>query len=703
MHTANGLSSKVTTTHQAKLAYIYIRQSSLSQLTRHTASTELQYELVERVATLGWPRERIQVIDDDLGKSGTSAEHRSGFQRLIAEIGLARVGLVASIDASRLARNNRDWYHLLELCALFGTVIADGEQLYDPALYHDRLLLGLSGIMSEVELHHIKMRLHAGERHKAERGELRQGLPVGLERQRDSQVILHPDAEIQARLQLVFEKFEELGSARAVMRYLQQAGLPLPTRPPNGPGPHEVVWQPARASRVLAILHNPAYAGAYVYGRTSAEPTLRANGQPRRGQVRRPMSQWPVCLPNVYPAYISWEQYLRNQARLLENQNRYQQERHGVPRKGQALLQGIILCGRCGARMRLRYSGPQGEYPVYECTLAHHQYGQPRCQEVRALRVDAEIERLLLHALEPDKVALAVAAYAQAEREADGLQRQWQLRVERATYEVERAQRQYQLVEPENRLVARSLEQQWEEKLRAREAVEEAYQQWRTHQQKTITNSDREEILRLGEDLPSVWHAPTTTNADRKQILRLVIQAVVVDSKREPGQVWCRIIWQTGAMSEYTFRRNTSSYSQHPQRATLQQRVCELHGLQKLDAEIAAVLNTEGFRTARGRSFSSDLVWLLRHHWQIPTVKANGTAQNPGQWPDGTYSVEGVAAAVGVIGGTVYKWIREGRLQGQQLTKGMPWKIGVTEEQLQALQDYVQKVRRIKRSKKEVV
>ena len=353
--------------------------------------------------------------------------------------------------------------------------------------------------------------------------------------------------------------------------------------------------------------------------------------------------------------------------------------------------------------MRLRYSGPQGEYPVYECTLAHHQYGQPRCQEVRALGLDVEIERLLLQALEPDKVALALAAFAQAEREAENLQRQWQLRVERAKYEVERAQRQYQLVEPENRLVARSLEQQWEEKLRALEAVEDAAQRWQTQQQKIITNSDKEEILRLGEDLPQVWHASTTTNADRKQLLRLVIQAVVVDSKREQGQVWCRIIWQTGATSEYTFRRDTHSYNQHPQREALQQRVRDLNALQKLDAEIAAVLNAEGFRTARGRNFSSDLVWLLRHQWQIPTVKVNGTEHNPLQWPDGTYSVEGVAAAVGVIVGTVYKWVREGRLHGQQLTKGMPWKINVTEEQIEALKAYVQKVRRIKRSKKEVV
>ena len=444
----NGLPAKVTTSHQAKMAYVYIRQSSLSQVTRHPMSTDLQYRLVERVHALGWPPDRVQVIDDDLGYSGASADQRFGFQRLLAEISLARVGLVTSFDASRFAQNNSDWYHLLELCALFGTLIADSEQLYDPRLYHDRLLLGLSGIMSEAELHHIQMRMHAGEQYKAERGELRQALPVGLERQRDGQVLLHPDAESQARLQLVLEKFDELGSAHAVMRYLQRQGLPLPTRPLVGPAPHDVVWQPASTSRVLAILHNPAYAGAYVYGRRTSNPAHRPRGHPHSGQVWRPRGQWPVCLLEHYPASIPWEQYVQNQTRLQDNQNRYQQDRHGVPRKGQALLQGLTVCGRCGARMSLRYSGPQGEYPVYACTRDQQQYGQPRCQEVRAVQLDAAIAQLFLQALEPDNIQVALAACAEAEREATGLQRQWQLRRERAQYEVDRARRQYHLVEP---------------------------------------------------------------------------------------------------------------------------------------------------------------------------------------------------------------------------------------------------------------
>jgi DNA invertase Pin-like site-specific DNA recombinase len=364
MNPVAAMVSTVTTAHPAKLAYVYVRQSSLSQVMHHGESTELPYRLVDRAVALGWPRERVQIIDDDLGNSATSAEQRLGFQQLLAEIGLARVGMVLSLDAWRLARNNSDWHQLVERCALFGTLIADGEQLYDPRRYHERLLLGLSGMMSEAELHQLKLRLPAGERQKAERGELRQPLPAGLERQRDGRVLLPPDPEVQARLRLVFDQFEERGSARAVLRYLQHPDLPLPTRPRRGPAPQAIGWPPASAQRVLAILHNPAYTGTYVDGRSTTDPLRHRAGHPHRGSVRRPAAQWPVGRQGAYPAYLSGEQYLHNQVRLQDNQNRYEAEHPGAPRRGPALLPGLVICGRCGARMRLRYAGLQGQYPV---------------------------------------------------------------------------------------------------------------------------------------------------------------------------------------------------------------------------------------------------------------------------------------------------------------------------------------------------
>lgn len=684
----------ITTTHRAKLAYVYVRQSSLGQVTRHGESTDLQYHLVDRAVTLGWPRERVVTIDEDLGKSGASADQRLGFQRLIAEIGLAHVGLVLSLDASRLARNNSDWYQLLELCSVFGTLIADTERVYDPHTYHDRLLLGLSGMMSEAELHQLRQRLQAGEWNKAARGELCLPLPVGLVRLPGGEVSLHPDDEVQARIRLVFDRFRALGTAKAVVRSLREANLPLPARPLRGPAPHPLLWQPARASMVLGILKNPAYAGAYVYGRHTYDPTRRQPGRPSTGIIHRPIEQWPILLQDRYPAYISWDTFLANQAQLASNQSCYVKEARGVPRKGQALLQGIAICGRCGAHMGLHYSGPAGDFPVYKCVAAQREEGAARCQEVRALGLDAEIERLVLEALVPDKLALALAALEQLEQEDAALRHQWALRLERARYEAERARRQYDAVEPENRLVARSLERQWEEALRRLEHMEQAAQAQHRQQQGVVTAENRRAILDLGEDLPALWHAPSTTAADRKQLLRLIVKEVILDQTRARGKVWFQMNWQTGAITQHWLVRHVHAYPEHAELEVLQDRVRALNAEQKLDAEIAAILNAEGFRTARGGPFTSNIVWIVRKQWDIPTVNP---ASNPERWPDSAYSIHSAAAAIGVFPGTIYQWLYHGLLHGEQIAKGLPWKIYLTDEQIIALRDYVTRVRRLPR------
>jgi DNA invertase Pin-like site-specific DNA recombinase len=688
MMTISGEMSKVSTERRAKLAYVYVRQSSVSQVHRHVESTDLQYHLVERAVHLGWPREQVRTIDDDLGKSGASAEERLGFQHLLAEIGLAKVGLVVSLDASRLARNNGDWYQLLELCSLFGTLIADSERLYDPRAYHDRLLLGLSGMMSEAELHQLKLRLHAGEWHKAERGELPLPLPAGFARTREGEVILNPDEEVQARIRLVFAKFRELGTAKAVVRYLRHHQLPVPTRPLLGPAPHEILWRPATSSRIIGILKTPAYAGAYVYGRSTHLPERRKPGRPSTGIIRLPIDKWPVVLHNRYPAYLTWDEFLGIQKQLASNQARYRTGQTGAPRKGLALLQGIAVCGRCGARMRLRYSGEHGDFPVYTCMYAHNQMGEPRCQEVRALGIDAEIERILLDALAPDKLAIALATLGQLEAEEAALRKQWDLRRERAHYEAERARRQYDVVEPENRLVARTLERLWEEKLRACEQLEQDYQGWLRQHQIVVSAEDRRDILALGEDLPALWHAATTTAADRKQILRLLIDSVILDQHREHGKVWFQINWQTGAVSEHWLVRRVRSYQDYAHLDLVQQRIRELNAAQRMDDEIAAILNNEGLRTARGEAFTGPLVWLLRKKWGIAPIRVKATPTHPMRWDDGTYSVHGAAAVLGVYLGTIYHWLLTGRLKGVQLTKGMPWQIPLTDEQISELREY---------------
>jgi DNA invertase Pin-like site-specific DNA recombinase len=652
--------------------------------------------LVNRAVDLGWPRERITVIDDDLGKSGASGTERQGFQRLIAEISLGKAGLVLSLDASRLARNNRDWHQLLELCSIFGALIADGERLYDPGAYHDRLLLGLSGIMSEAELHQLRQRLHQGELQKAARGELRLPLPAGLARGPAGEITLNPDEEVQARVRLVFSFFQTLQSANAVMKELRRHDLALPVRPLQGTAPHQVVWVPPNSTRVLAILKNPSYAGAYVYGRRRQDPLRRRSDGTRSGTVAVPVNEWAVCLHDAHPGYISWEEYMANLKRLASNASLHPASKPGAPRKGMALLQGIAVCGRCGGLMGLRYSGPQGEYPVYTCRFDQQHDGSPLCQEVRALPVDAVVERVLLEALAPDQVELAVAAVGELEAQGKQLDQQWILKRERARYEAERAQRQYNAVEPEDRLVARSLERAWEERLRQLEAVEQAYDAWRRERPATLGDAERAEVMVLAQDLPQVWQAATPQ--ERKRILRLVVREVILDQKREPGLVWLQVCWQTGAVSEHRLQRRVHSYRECATSDLLERRIRELNAQGKMDHEIAAQLNAEGIMSARGVPFEYRNVHLLRKHWNIPTVKINGVEHNPPRWPDGSYSVQGAAVALGVTVDQVYRWLYKGRLQGHQLTKGQPWQITLHSKEIRVLRA---KSRRTNRSKKE--
>jgi len=691
--------TKITDTHRAKLAYVYIRQSTPGQLLHHRESTTRQYELVARAVALGWPAPRVQIIDEDLAQSGAYAAQRMGFQHLLAELSLGRVGLVLSLEATRLARNSADWYRLLDLCSIFGAIIADAEFVYDARQYHDRLLLGLAGMMSEAELHHLHLRLHEGQRHKAERGALALPLPAGLERLRSGEVVLHPDEEVQARLWLVFTTFDRLGSARAVAQYLRQHALTLPTRPHQGPPPWPIVWVGAKTNGVLNILQNPAYAGAYVWGKSTTDPARRTPGVAHSGVVRLPPEQWQVCLPNTYPAYITWEQFTTTQQRLRANQYTYREAQPGAPRLGQALLQGIALCGRCGARLWVRYRGARGERPGYVCNTNAIELGEPRCQEVNAADVDPLVEALLLQALEPDKLALAVEAFAHLTRERAGLNHQWQLRLERARFDAERAKRQYDAVEPENRLVARNLERHWEAKLRAVEAVERDYHQWQGQHTTVLSPADRQAILALGQNLPALWHAATTTPADRKRITRLVVREVILDRTRAPEQVWLQINWQTGAMTQHWVPRHITRYGERVDVEQLRQRLHALKATGMQDQAIAVRLSTEGFSTGTGGPFTRGIVWSLRKRWSIGAMRPARHQSMQRQWSDGSYTLAGVADLIGVHIRTVHTWIARGMLVPSQVYKGGPVKIALPEEQIRALRDYVARVRRPHRTR----
>lgn len=687
---------RLTPARRAKFAYIYVRQSSVGQVKHHQESTELQYRLVDRAVGFGWPRERVRVIDDDLGKSGGGQAERHGFRRLIAEIGLGNAGLVVSFDASRLARNNRDWHQLLELCSIFGVLIADGERLYDPGAYHDRLLLGLSGIMSEAELHQIRMRLHQGALQKAARGELRTPLPAGLAQDRFGQVALTHDEEVQARIHLVFAKFRELGSARAVMRYLRHNELHLPVRPLIGPAPHELVWREATSARVRDVLHNPAYAGAYIYGRRMVNGRGGIGGGP--ASVKVPVGQWKVCIPSAHPGYISWEEFMANQQRLDDNRNDYAAGRRGAARKGVALLQGIAVCGRCGRRMTLRYSGPRADSPVYCCRADQNQTAGGVCQEVRALAVDDLVSRALLEALAPDNIEIAIAAIDQMTGEARQLERQWSLKRERSRFEAERARRQYDAVEPENRLVARSLERVWEERLRVVEEVEDAYRRWRREDPIVLRSEDLKALEALARDLPAIWNAATTRADEKKRILRLIIQEVLLDQKSDHGQVRIKIIWQTGAISEHKIARHVRSYNDYADYDLLRRRITELNANGLMDKQIAAVLNKEGIASARRCSFTYANIWVLRKRWGLHAVKLNPVGANPARWPDGSYSVQGAASALGVTPQTIFDYLARGILSGRQITKGQPWQIDLSVAQIADLRERLRHTNRSRRT-----
>ena len=698
----NHLPSKITNEHLAKVAFVYVRQSTAIQLLRHTESTIRQYELVNRANALGWPAARVHVIDDDLAKSGAHADLRAGFQHLLAQISLGQVGLVLSLEAARLARNCSDWYRMLELCSIFGTLIADYEVVYDPRLYHDRLLLGLAGMMSEAELHHIRMRMTEGQRHKAERGELRLPLAAGLERLRTGEVVLHTDEEVQARVRLVFDKFRELGSATGVVRYFRENNLKLPVRHRRGAEPYDLIWVEAKSNGILNILQNPTYTGAYIWGRSTSDPARRKPDVPNSGVVHLPVEQWKVIKHNTYPAYVSWEEYESIQQRLRANQYRYKEGQSGAPRTGNALLQGIALCGLCGSHMWVRYRRARQGHAGYVCNERARELSEARCQEVSSGDVDHVVVRLLLEALEPDKIKLALAAYAQLESETATLEKQWRLRVERARYEAERAQRQYNTVEPENRLVARNLEQHWEAKLRGAEQIKGEYERWHQQHHVALTAGDRQEILALGEDLPQIWSAATTTNADRKQIVRLIIRDVIFDRKRETGKVWMKINWQSGASTEHWVRCQVRRYREMSDAKQLEERLRELKKSGMRDVDIVTRLREEGYRASNGGELSKQSVHHLREIWGIESARQERKRTKALRWDDGSYTLEGAAAVLGVHIRTVHVWIERGMIETNQEHRKVALKIILSDERIAELKEYLARVRILPRSKRTI-
>ncbi len=664
---------KVRPEHLEKLALIYVRQSTLAQVLKNVGSKARQYDLVQRALDLGWPQEHIKVVDQDQGLSGASATDRDGFQYLVAEVGLGHVGAVLSLEASRLARACSDWYRLIEICALTNTLVIDEEGVYDPCQYNDRLLLGFKGTMSAAELHWLRNRLLGGKLKKAQEGRLRFCLPAGLVYDSAGQVIHDPDEQVQQAVRLVFDLFDELSSAQAVVRHFTTHQLLFPTRHWGGVRDGELTWGALRQRRVLAILHNPAYAGAYVYGRTQTHTQLLSNeaGHMEKRTRRSKRDDWPVLLLDAHPGYITWDQFQRNQQRLDDNRTFRPENRRGAVREGAALLQGIVMCGRCGRRMTIHYLD-NGVTPVYKCRQVYKQLAGPGCQSIRGDGVDGAVTRVFLEAMQPAQLEVSMAALDQMEARARQIDRQWQLRIERARYEADLARRRFLAVEPENRLVARSLERDWNEKLAEIERLE---RQWATLPKPTTllaSTEERQRILALAQDLPAIWHASTTTHAERKQLLRFLIKDVTL-TQREPI-IHIGIRWQTNALTEREIPRPKRYCELIRTNPAVLDRIRQLAPTHT-DRQIATLLNQADLTSGTGKLFNIARVQATRRNYDIPTGCPESPAACPdGQRGDGRYSARATAKLLNVSVSTVSSWCQSGRLDNiQAIPRGPRW------------------------------
>ncbi len=650
--------SKVTEKHLERMAYVYIRQSTLQQVTRNPESQVTQRQMVARAAALGWPAERIEVIDEDQGLSGSESARRSGFQRLVTEVSMGRVGLIVGYEVSRLARNNGDWYHLLDLAAVFDTLIADNDGVYHPRQFNDRLLLGLKGTMSEAELHILKQRLEAGRLRQVERGAYRQALPTGLVRTPDGRVEKDPDVRVQESIALVLVKFAELGSCGCVLRYLRREGLLLPRRQMCGPERGQIVWKPPTDTAVYEIVRNPAYAGAFVHGRRQHTP-----GRPPEVRPRRPQAEWIAIQRDVYPAYITWAQYEANQAQLAQNGRRVggtEPRAAGVAREGPGLLQGLAVCGHCGYHRRVAYKEGYHHYP---CPSMRQRHGLSACPTIHGPAVDEAVTQAFFAALRPANLDVLETMLAEQRAEQERLAAQWAAQVAQAEYEAQRAQRQYMQVEPENRLVAAELERRWEEKLRQWRNVEEAAQRWREQNEAVaeITPQMREQFAHLSAHLPEVW--ARCTSAQRKTLLRSLIEHVIL--KRDlPDRVSVRIVWRSGHYTDLEVQTPVGVQTTVSRYAEMVARVGELYAQGLDDAQIAAQLSDEGFHSAHRRDVAVDAVTTIRRaqRWLYRTGPRPATRE-------GYLTVPELARRLGVERQWVYRRLRNGRIAAQYVTR----------------------------------
>jgi len=664
--------SKIKASHTQRAAYVYIRQSTPGQVEHNRESTARQYALADRACQLGWAKQQVVIIDEDLGLSGSGADKRSGFARLTSEVALAHVGIVLGLEVSRLARNNADWYRLLELCGITDTLIGDNDGVYHPALFNDRLLLGLKGTMSEAELHIIRARLDGGIRNKAARGELRRGLPVGfIWGEQDGEILFHPDAAVTGAIRTVFERFAEFGSARRVWLWFRSENLSFPLQ--DGPR-GQIRWVVPTYTALHHILTNPGYAGAYAYGKSRCERYVDEYGAVKKRMRHLPIDKWAVLIPEHHPGFIDWPTFQANQTRLDSNTRPRPHQAGGAVREGAALLQGLATCGHCGRRLHTHYRG-RNSAPGYHCAGKDLVNGRGvYCLNIGGLAIEQAVTNAFLEAVTPAAVQATVLAVQQLQTNRDAALSQWRLEVERTRYEAERAERRYRTVEPENRLVARGLETEWENRLRDLATAEGELRRREQRQPSTLTPGQLQQLQSLGSDIRKVWNAPTTTGRDRKELLRTLLEEVSLNLKRAEGRAHLTLRWRGGAITVLDVvvpRFKPMGPRTDEDTISLLRRLAALYP----DGVIAGVLNRQGRKTATGECFTANLVGCLRRYRNIPRF------QPPAEPPSGELvTIRRAAQILEMNTSTIHRWLADGFIAGEQATPGAPWQIRITDE-----------------------
>lgn len=666
LRSAEKLRSKISARHLERCAYVYVRQSTHKQVRDNHGSRENQYALIERATDLGWHEERVRLVDGDQGISAKNAGGREGFKELVGEVSLGYAGIVLAYEASRLARNNSDWYALLDVAAVRGTLIADSDGVYDPADHNDRLLLGLRGMMSEAEAHLFKLRLEAGRLREVEQGTYRQSLPTGLARLEDGRVVKDPDVHVRRTIELVFERFEELGTAQKVMRSLKEDDVLLPRRQVAGLRAGELLWKLPSVDAIYGILHNPAYAGAFAYGRTGANPDRRPG---RSERVRLPIGEWATIHQGVYPSYISWEQFLENQQKLADNASDFDRRVRGVPRDGGALLAGIAVCGRCGYKMRAAYKRSHR----YVCNALSETYRQPMCLSLPGQAVDDAVVEAFFEAVHPAELDLLEEVLAERKQDRERLEQQHADQVKRAEYEARLAEKRYRSVDPENRLVAAGLEKDWETALRslaeAREAAERFEQ---TPPVSALDPALRAGLEDLGGRLPELWESGRLAASQKKELLRSLIRRVVL-SRPEQDSVEAKVVWVSGAYS--ILRVNPPVLHRTSQLGNYEElvaRILELAAEGHQDTEIARRLTKEGFRSARLPYVRRPLVEKIRAKHGQPSLTGS---QHSCEKIEGCWSAPGLARRLGTSESWLRGKIAEGTIPARRHPRTKRWLI----------------------------